>query len=403
MVKATVGWFRGGIGPAGASEEFVVTGLQRVLKTVEHTEPDRVPVGEWGIDHDHVSRILGRETFWRNRRAVTLALWEGRRDEVVAGSIRDYIDLVEALDYDVVPVGLAPPKGDAPEDPPKKVDEGVWRDRAGRTWKYAASNDSIMRVGEPAPARESIPDDEFERICERVLTIDESQFEYVDAIGERFGRSRAVVFRDLDTYAPMVASFGGDQAHRMMLTAIAPEQIKRFTDVTVEHNRRLLQRCAGRGVTVAMQGADYGSTTGLMWSPQTIRELFMPVHKGVAEASVELGMIPFFHCCGRIWDILDDWIDAGMRGYQSVQATAGMDLAEVKSRHGDRLTLWAGLNCETLTDGTAEQLETEVLTNLEIGMPGGGLIFGANNSVQFGADTDLYLRALELVRTRGRY
>ena len=55
----------------------------RVIKTINHDEPDRVPVGEWGIDHDHVSRMLGHHTYWRNRKDTTLALWEGRRDEVV--------------------------------------------------------------------------------------------------------------------------------------------------------------------------------------------------------------------------------------------------------------------------------------------------------------------------------
>ena len=56
---------------------------ERVLRTISHEEPDRVPVGEWGIDHDHVSRIIGRHTYWRNRKDETIALWEGRRDDVV--------------------------------------------------------------------------------------------------------------------------------------------------------------------------------------------------------------------------------------------------------------------------------------------------------------------------------
>jgi len=39
-----------------------MTSKERVLKTINHEEPDRVPVGEWGIDHDHVSRIIGKHT-----------------------------------------------------------------------------------------------------------------------------------------------------------------------------------------------------------------------------------------------------------------------------------------------------------------------------------------------------
>lgn len=29
-----------------------MTSKERVLKTLAHEEPDRVPIGEWGIDHD---------------------------------------------------------------------------------------------------------------------------------------------------------------------------------------------------------------------------------------------------------------------------------------------------------------------------------------------------------------
>ena len=83
-----------------------MTSKERVLKTIRHEEPDRVPVGEWGIDHDHVSKIIGKHTYWRNRRDTTLALWDNRRDEVVGSMIEDYAALIEKLDYDIVTVEL---------------------------------------------------------------------------------------------------------------------------------------------------------------------------------------------------------------------------------------------------------------------------------------------------------
>lgn len=123
-----------------------MNGKQRVMTTIAHQESDRVPVGERGIDHDHVSAILGRPTYWRNRRAATLALWQNRRDEVVESLKRDYIELVEALDYDIVTVELVPSVKHRVDDAPKEISEGFWRDRVGNVYKYAASNDSISDV-----------------------------------------------------------------------------------------------------------------------------------------------------------------------------------------------------------------------------------------------------------------
>lgn len=80
-----------------------------------------------------------------------------------------------------------------------------------------------------------------------------------------------------------------------------------------------------------------------------------------------------------------------------------MDNARVKREYGDRLTMWTGVQCETLIQGSLDEVEREVRRNLELLMPGGGYLFGSTNSVQYGARTDNYLRALELVRKYGVY
>ena len=377
--------------------------LERVKLTIAHKEPDRVPIGEWGIDHDHVSRIIGRPTFWRNRRAQTLAMWEGRRDEVVEGMKRDYVDLIEALDYDVIPVELVPRRGFKVEDPPKKIDDETWQDSAGRIYKYAASNDSIMRVNKPPPGKESITDEEIARYRASLLDIDESQYELIDFIADRYASTRAVCFRGVADYGVLVSPFGGDGEHQLITIASAPEELMKLYDVAVDYDRILLDHCRRKGVFIGMTGHDYGGTNSCILNPKLIRRVFMPLHARVAALTREMGMIPFFHCCGAIYDILEDWMNAGYVGYQSIQGSAGMDMAVIKQRYGDRLTLWTGIQCETLVAATPKKAVEEVKRSLEICMPGGGFIFGSTNSVQFGAKTGNYLKAIETVRKYGKY
>ena len=93
-----------------------MTGKERVLKTINHEEPDRVPIGEWGVDHDHVSEILGRHTYWRNRKDTTLALWDNRRDEVVEGMKADYTELIEKLEERLGKKAIVEPAGHQPGD-----------------------------------------------------------------------------------------------------------------------------------------------------------------------------------------------------------------------------------------------------------------------------------------------
>lgn len=375
---------------------------ERVLEAVSHREPDRVPVGEMGIDHDHVSRILGRHTYWRNRKDTTLALWDGRRDEVVESMKADYAELVEKLDYDIIAVEVVPPKGYRPEDVPKKTGDGIWENKKGDIFRYAESNDSIVCVHREEEKEELSPED-ISSAMKKAEQVDESIFEVLDYMCERFGKEKAIVCRSVDVYDTMFEPFGGDLEHQMMLTVLAPEEILRMQEVCIRYNQSLIDHCRKAGVDIMMQPKDFAMNTGPMYRMETFRTLFAPVMKRINEYTVQSGMIPFFHCCGNVWELLEDYVACGYKGYQSIQETAGMDNRKVKTMYGERLTLWTGIQCESLIGAGKEEIEREVLKNLEILMPGGGFLFGSTNSVQYGAKTENYLRALELVKEKGIY
>lgn len=379
-----------------------MTSRENVLETIAHREPDRVPVGEWGIDHDHVSRIIGRHTYWRNRKDTTLALWDGRRDEVVESLKEDCVRLVETLDYDVVTVETVPPKGYRVEDPPRQTGDGVWEDKRGRVYQYAASNDSIVCMTHPE-AKETLQDADIEAAMRSVERMDDSVFELIDHCCALYRGKRAILCRSADVYGHLMSPFGGGYDHALMMTLLAPGEIEKLHPVCYAYNQRIIDHCKAKGVDIMMQGQDFGMNTGCIIRPDSIREIFVPVMKEVNRRIVEGGMIPFFHCCGNVWDIMDDFVASGYRGYQSIQESAGMDNARMKAEYGDQLCLWTGVQCETLVEGSLEDTEAEVMRNLRRLMPGGGFLFGSTNSVQYGAKTDNYLRALELVRTHGRY
>lgn len=379
-----------------------MTSKERVLNTIQHVEPDRVPVGEWGIDHDHVTNIIGKHTYWRNRKDTTLALWDNRRDEVVESMIEDYCNLVEKLDYDIVTVELVPSKNHFVKEKPKEIAPGTWEDNQGNIFKYASSNDSIMCVSK-RDGKDEITQADIDKALAEIEEIDESQFQLIDYCCDRFGKDRAILCRSVDIYTPLFKSFEGDFDSDLMLTFTAPEEIEKLRPVCYAYNRKLIEHCRKKGVTIMMQGQDFGMNTGCIYSPDSIREIFMPVMTQVNMDIEEAGMIPFYHCCGKIWDIMDDFVAAGYKGYQSVQESAGMDNKILKEKYGNDLTLWTGVQCETLIQGSQSEVEKEVLKNLDLLMPGGGYIFGSTNSVQFGAKTENYLRALELVREKGIY
>ena len=379
-----------------------MTARERVLLTIHHREPDRVPTGEFGVDHDHVSRVIGRHTYHRNRKDTTLALWDGRRDEVAESLKHDYAALIDALDYDLITVDLAPPKGYKTADPPRQTGDGEWADASGNVYKYCPSNDSIQLMTH-LDGKAALDESDIARAYERAETFDESVFELLDFICGRYGDEKAILFRGIDVYGSLLAPFGGDYSHQLILSLLAPGEIKKMYGPALAYNKKLIAYCKKKGVDIAMQGTDLAMSTGCIISPDSIRDVYMPFMNMVNDEIIKAGMVPFFHCCGRMWDILGDYADAGYAGYQSVQQSAGMVWKEVKEKYGNSMTIWAGVQCETLTDGTLEETEAEVTEALSDLMPGGGFIFGSTNSVQFGAKTENYLKALNVVREKGVY
>jgi uroporphyrinogen-III decarboxylase len=123
----------------------------------------------------------------------------------------------------------------------------------------------------------------------------------------------------------------------------------------------------------------------------------------------EYGLPVFKHACGNNTELMDQFVEIGYACYQSIQPTAGMDLAETRSAWGDRLCLWGGLPVEHLVDGTMEQIRADVRAAVAVGRaptPGGregGYIFGSSHSIAVGTKYDNFMAMLdEFERLRDR-
>ena len=61
-----------------------MTGRERIIAALEHREGDRVPTGENQVNPYLVREILGRPSIANTGREELEALWDGRRQDVVA-------------------------------------------------------------------------------------------------------------------------------------------------------------------------------------------------------------------------------------------------------------------------------------------------------------------------------
>ncbi len=391
---------------------------ERVLCTLDHKEPDRVPVGEWGIDHDTVEKVIGRNTYWRNRKKATLALWAGKRDEVVESYKKDLVELIEKLDHDLVPVSLVPPKGLEPKKI-KQIDEDTWEDEEGCIFKYSAGNDAILCVKKNSNKifqsfeeiveffeSKYIPDSGFKIKSKsedgyELELQDDSQLELVRYVIDKLGDKKFIFARDFTEFGIPI---GEKQEDFFVAIALQPDMVKKFFDLVTEVNIAKARIMIDEGVDAIMPGGDFSDSNGPMISPESIRKIFLPGMKKLVDYCHQRGVRVMTHNCGNNWKIMDILIEAGYECWQSIASkTADMDLKKLKEKYGDKIALWGGINIETLCDGTPEENRKDVLYALRYAAPGGGFILGTSNSVCFGSKYDNYMAALDTVRKYGKY
>ena len=167
-----------------------------------------------------------------------------------------------------------------------------------------------------------------------------------------------------------------------MLLAGEPAKAHAFLDEAVENYLPKLQRflgAVGPYIDVVLFGDDLGMQRGPQISPKMYREFFKPRHKLMWTRAKELAPVKvMLHCCGGVRELLPDLIDAGLDAINPVQISCkGMDPQELKREFGREMVFWGG-GCETQTTlalGSPAEVRENVRRLVEILAPGGGFVF----------------------------
>jgi hypothetical protein len=186
-----------------------------------------------------------------------------------------------------------------------------------------------------------------------------------------------------------------------------PEYIKDIfayqTEVFLQ-NAALYWEAVGSCVeAVVVSGTDFGTQRGEFISPDLFRELYKPFYQRINDwIHQHTTWKTFFHCCGSIVRLLDDFVDCGVDILNPVQCSAaGMDPAFLKKRYGEKLVFWGGgVNTQaTLPFGTPEEVRKEVLERLWVFAAGGGYVFNAIHNIQQPTPVENILAMMEAIRT----
>jgi len=380
-----------------------LTPKERVYAALEHREPDRIPWGEHSIDYNVYEDILGRQTLVQAKFRETQAWWDGRRDEIVECVKRDRLDLIRALEMDIVFISRVPPKGYKPE-PLEKLDETTYRDKAGNLYHISATTHDLMRYKTVHPPVEPPKMEDLEATLDRVdgepITLpDESEWEAVRHMVREAGSTHFIMLMWGDISFP---SFGHTDEEQLMNLALYPEECALVTKIAGKRLVRGLDLLAkvDLGIDGIMPCGDLGSSTGLLASPRWYREHVWPWHKAYCDKAHSMGLKVLKHCCGNTNAVEEDLAAAGYDAHEGIQHSGGMDLRNLKPRVGHKMALWGGIWHEHIILGSPEDIRADAAYAFQHAAPGGGFIMGSSHSLAVDARRE---NILEMKRCRDQW
>jgi uroporphyrinogen decarboxylase len=154
-------------------------------------------------------------------------------------------------------------------------------------------------------------------------------------------------------------------------------------------------------------GDDLGTQNSLVISPKMYREILKPVHadfisfiKSRTKAKI------FFHSCGDVAPLIEDFIEIGVDILNPVQASAGKmsDFPSLKKQFGKNIVFCGGIDTHRILPfGTVDEVRSEVRRVIQTLGPGGGYMVGAVHTVMDDVPPENVLAMVDAVEEFGRY
>ena len=190
------------------------------------------------------------------------------------------------------------------------------------------------------------------------------------------------------TWLPILCTlfelFGLEETLIMLKTEpkIIEATIARVEAFMLELGRRQLEATRGL-VDIYITGDDFATQQGMMISPELWRRFLKPTYKKIFELIKSYGVKVWFHSCGTFRPVLPDLIDIGMDVWETVQAhLPGNEPEVLKREYGRDICFFGAINSQsTLPLGTTEDVRAEVRERIQVLGKGGGYICGPDHTV----------------------
>jgi uroporphyrinogen-III decarboxylase len=387
-----------------------MTSRERIIASIEHREPDRVPVDLGGSIMTGIAAKALSDFFvykpLQKRRVKVYEIYQmlGEVEEEMLEYVQgDVLPLEpESIFFDIKRRGYKPGqlfdgtevllpeafnvevaengdwilhRGGAPEQPPlgKMPKNGFYFDMI---------EDQSLSMDYQPPSIEEVMNDYQKK------RPDHAMLEYLCSRSETLRPSgKALLLGMWPQFGPPGV---GNTPNWLCLMMTEPDYVRELFERKTELDLSVLEEVKqniGDGLDIfGIDGTDYGSQKAELFSPELFEQFYFPYYKAVNRWIHENTQWKTWkHSCGSILNLIPYFVKSGLDCINPVQCSAaGMDAESLKKEFGDKITFWGGGvdTQNTLPFGTAGDVYEEVTRRLQIFAPGGGFVFAAVHNIQ---------------------
>jgi uroporphyrinogen decarboxylase len=379
---------------------------ERILKSINHEEPDRVPFDLAGSTWTGITN----SAYQNLRKHLGLNPAEPEWSDVIQQIVVPSEEILTQLNVDTR--GIFPLTSHNWDVYSKLKDVGnyfEYSDEWGFTHHFPKDGYWFSLV------KHSMDKVDFDN--EGVI----EDFPWPDAGNkQRFAgmREKAIQFRNQDkivmTKGLCAGLFEMHQRVRGMENAMldpflfpvnSDKLVGKLANLKIEFWDSLLDEI-GDVVDIVGEGDDYGTQQSQLIAPDQFREYYKPhfmrVLKFIKQKAPNVKLL--FHSCGNVRPIIPDLIEIGVDLLNPVHITAtGMEPVQLKKDFGKDVIFWGG-GVDTqhvLPSGTPQQVKDDVRRNIEALAPGGGFVFATVHNIQAEVPAHNIVAMIEALREFG--
>ena len=387
-----------------------MTSRERMVTTLNHQEPDRVP---FDLGSTVVSGIQPKAY------GGLLALrGEGDREllpllDIIQQLTTPHPDVLDRLGVDTLSLA-----------------QHVGRTDVDSTMDHVAQNDEylwlydVWGIAWHMPKQGGLYFDMYDHPLQGATLEDAKKFPWPDPTTiqdfEQMAETAKRLYEETDK-AVIVDSFssgilelyqwlfGYEDAYINLLAdeALVDYVMDKILEVKIAYTEAVLPQ-VGQYCQIYFAADDWGHQNGPALSPEMIERFLMPRHRQhhriVKQLAPHIKIL--FHTCGSVYEVMDSLIEAGIDILNPVQVSAADmdDTARLKREFGDAISFWGAIDTqEILPHGTPQEVKDEVKRRIDDLAPGGGYVLGAVHNIQDDVPPENIMAMVEALDEYGWY